>query len=59
MVLIEPGIVVASIFAFIVFFDNVPPSIFLTGPKSVALPKAVMNYLQYNFDPSVAVLSTL
>ncbi len=57
--LIKPGIIVGSIFAFIMSFDNVPLSIFLTGVRSVTLPVAVLVYLQDNFDPSVAALSTM
>lgn len=57
--LIKPGIVVGSIFAFIMSFDNIPLSIFLTGIKSVTLPVAVLVYLQENYDPSVAALSTI
>lgn len=57
--LIKPGIIVGSIFAFIMSFDNVPISIFLTGVKSVTLPVAVLVYLQDNFDPSIAALSTM
>jgi len=57
--LIKPGILVGSIFAFIMSFDNVPLSIFLTGIKSVTLPVAVLVYLQDNFDPSIAALSTM
>ncbi len=57
--LIKPGVIVGSIFAFIMSFDNVPLSIFLTGVTSVTLPVAVLVYLQDNFDPSVAALSTM
>lgn len=57
--LIKPGIIVGSIFTFIISFDNIPLSIFLTGSRSVTLPVAVLVYLQENFDPSIAALSTL
>jgi putative spermidine/putrescine transport system permease protein len=57
--LIRPGIVVGSIFSFLTSFDNVPVSIFLTKTDTMTLPVAILSYLVYSFDPSVAALSTL
>lgn len=57
--LIKPGIVVGSIFSFLTSFDNVPVSIFLTKTDTMTLPVAILSYLVYNFDPSVAAVSTL
>jgi putative spermidine/putrescine transport system permease protein len=57
--LIKPGIVVGSIFSFLTSFDNVPVSIFLTKTETTTLPVAILSYLVYSFDPSVAAVSTL
>jgi putative spermidine/putrescine transport system permease protein len=40
-------------------FDNVPVSIFLTDASTTTLPLAIISYLEYNFDPSVAAISSL
>ena len=40
-------------------FDNVSVSLFLTTARSSTLPIAVLGYVEFNFDPSVAALSTL
>jgi putative spermidine/putrescine transport system permease protein len=56
---IRPGIIAGGIFAFITSFDNIPISIFLTRTETNTLPVYIMSYLVYNFDPSVAAVSTL
>lgn len=56
---IRPGVVAGAIFSFITSFDNVPISIFLTRTDTNTLPVYIMSYLVYNFDPSVAAVSTL
>ena len=57
--LLLPGLVAGAVFAFIVSFDNVSVSLFLTTARSLTLPIAVLGYVEFNFDPSVAALSTL
>ncbi len=57
--LIMPGVVAGALFAFIMSFDNVPVSIFLTRQDSITLPVYVMNYLNYNFDPTIAAVATI
>ncbi|MGH7318447.1 MAG: ABC transporter permease [Candidatus Rokuibacteriota bacterium] len=57
--MIKPGIVVGSIFSFLTSFDNVPVSIFMTKTDTMTLPVAILSYLVYSFDPSVAAVSTL
>ena len=57
--LLLPGLVAGAVFAFIVSFDNVSVSLFLTTARSSTLPIAVLGYVEFNFDPSVAALSTL
>lgn len=57
--LVRPGIVVGAIFAFILSFDNVVVSIFLTTPRLVPLPVQIYNYVESSARPIVASVSTL
>lgn len=57
--LIRPGIVAGVIFGFILSFDDVNVSLFLVDARTVTLPIAIMSYLQYSFDPSVAAISSM
>ena len=57
--LVRPGVIAGMLFAFIVSFDNVSVSLFLTSARTNTLPLAILNYVEYNFDPSVAAISTM
>jgi ABC-type spermidine/putrescine transport system permease subunit II len=57
--MVRPGIVVAALFAFIVSFDNFNVSIFLISGNTVTLPVRIFTYLGFQFDPSVAAISTV
>ncbi len=57
--MIKPGVIAATLFAFITSFDNVVVSMFLIGPKTMTLPVSIMMYMEWKFDPSVAAISTL
>ena len=57
--LIRPGILAGALFAFVMSFDNVPVSVFLADASTTTLPLAIMSYMEYNFDPSVAAISSL
>lgn len=57
--LIRSGIVAGAIFSFLISFDNVPISVFLTKTDTMTLPVVILSYLLNNFDPSVAAISTL
>lgn len=57
--LIMPGIVAGGLFSFIMSFDNVPVSIFLTRRETLTLPVYVMSYLVHNFDPTIAAVSAV
>ena len=56
---IKTGIVASFILMFIISFNNVPISLFLTGPGVNMLPIVMMSYMEYYYDPSIAALSTL
>ncbi len=56
---IRAGIIAAFILSFITSFNNVPISLFLTGPGVATLPIQMMLYMEYYFDPTIAALSTI
>lgn len=47
------------IFAFIMSFDEVTVTIFMTGPSYQTLPLRIYNYLSDQVDPTVAAVSSL
>jgi ABC-type spermidine/putrescine transport system permease subunit II len=57
--MLRPGIVVACLFAFIISFDNCNLSIFLIDGNTVTLPVRIFTYLDFQFDPSIAAISTV
>jgi len=57
--LIKPGVIAGALFAFILSFDNVVVSIFLTTPRLVPLPTQIYNYVESSARPIIASISTL
>lgn len=57
--LIRPGVITGGLFAFLTSFDNVAVSIFLTRQDTTTIPVAILNYIVYSFDPSIAALYTV
>ena len=57
--LIRPGVVAGSLFSFLVSFDNLPISYFFGSPDTLTLPVVMLSYMEHQFDPSIAALSTL
>lgn len=55
----QAGIAAAFILGFITSFNDVPVSLFLTGPGVTTLPISMLSYMEYNYDPTIAALSTL
>lgn len=55
----RPGIISATILAFITSLNNVPLSLLLTGPGVATLPVEMLNYVQSSFDPVVAAVSVI
>jgi putative spermidine/putrescine transport system permease protein len=53
------GFGAAFILGFITSFNDVPVSLFLTGPGVTTLPISMLSYMEYNYDPTIAALSTL
>lgn len=56
---ITSGIFASFMLAFINSFNNIPVSQFLSGPGVSMLPTSLMNYIEYNYDPSVSALSVI
>ncbi len=56
---IRGGIAAAAVLAFITSFNQVPVSLFLTGPGISTLPVEMMAYMETSYDPSIAALSTI
>jgi putative spermidine/putrescine transport system permease protein len=57
--LARPGLVAGGLFSFIVSFTDLEKSIFLVGPGSTTLPIAIVNYLEWNLDPTVSAVATV
>jgi putative spermidine/putrescine transport system permease protein len=57
--LIRSGLIAGILFALIISFDNVSVSLFLVTSRTTTLPIAILNYVEYNFDPSIAAISTM
>ena len=56
---IKGGILAAFILGFISSFNQVPVSLFLTGPGVSTLPIQMLGYMEFTYDPSIAALSAL
>jgi putative spermidine/putrescine transport system permease protein len=57
--MIRPGVVAAAIFSFIVSFTDLEMSLFLAGPGRTTLQIAMLQYLEWKFDPTVAAVSVV
>ena len=56
---IKPGIVAAALFGFIISFGNLEMTLFLIAPGQTTLPIAILQYLQWRIDPTIAAVSVL
>jgi putative spermidine/putrescine transport system permease protein len=56
---IRPGIVAASLFAFVTSLGNLEMSLFLIGPGQTTFPIAILQYLEWKIDPTVAAASVI
>jgi putative spermidine/putrescine transport system permease protein len=57
--MMRPGIVAASMFSFIQSFENLDLSLLLVGPGRITLPVAMLNYLEFRIDPTLAAVATV
>lgn len=56
---IRNGVVAAFILSFITSFNQVPVSLFLSGPGVSTLPIEMLARIDFTYDPSIAALSAL
>ncbi|HZK86235.1 MAG TPA: ABC transporter permease [Desulfosporosinus sp.] len=56
---VTSGVIAAFMLAFINSFNNVPVSLFLTGPGVSTLPISMLSYVEYNYDPTISALSVI
>ena len=56
---ILPGIVAGALFGFVSSFGNLEMSLFLVAPGETTLPIAILQYLQWRIDPTIAAISVL
>lgn len=52
------GLIAAALFSFIISFENLELSLLLVEPGVTTLPIAIMQYLEFNMDPTIAAVST-
>jgi putative spermidine/putrescine transport system permease protein len=57
--MIRPAIVAAALFGFVMSFGNLEMSLFLVGPGRTTLPIAILQYLEWKLDPTIAAVSVL
>lgn len=57
--LIRPGIVASLVFAFILSFDEVGASLFVSSPEAMTLPVRIFVYIDQNYDPLITSVSAL
>jgi putative spermidine/putrescine transport system permease protein len=57
--MVRSGIVAAALFSFIVSFGNLEMTLFLIGPGRTTLPIAILQYLEWRLDPTIAAVSFL
>jgi putative spermidine/putrescine transport system permease protein len=56
---IMPGIVSGAMFAFITSFGDSVVALFLSSPTTVTLPVKIFTDIMWNFEPSIAAISTV
>ena len=57
--MMRPAIVAASMFSFIQSFENLELTLLLVGPGMSTLPIAMLNYLEFQIDPTLAAVATI
>lgn len=57
--LMRPGVVAAAMFSFIQSFENLDLTMLLVGPGRSTLPVAMLSYLEFRIDPTLAAVATV
>ena len=56
---ILPGVVAGAMFGFVASFGNLEMNLFLVGPGRTTLQIAILQYLEWKIDPSIAAVSVV
>ncbi|MCC9620333.1 ABC transporter permease [Thalassospira sp. MA62] len=56
---IMPGVFAGGMFAVLISFDNLPLSYFFGTAHTSTLPVVMLSYMENQFDPSIAAISTI
>ncbi len=56
---VKPGMIAGGLFAFLISFDDVTVSLFLSGPRSTPLSIRMLTYIEFSLDPTIAAISVL
>ena len=57
--LIRPGIIASLVFAFILSFDELAASLFISSPAATNLPVRIFVYIEQNYDPLITSVSSI
>lgn len=57
--LMAPGLVASAALSFLLSFDEVVISLFITGPRLTTLPVEIFNYVESQTDPMTAAISVV
>ena len=57
--LVRPGIFAGALFAVLTSLDNLPLSFFFGSARTNTLPVVMLSYMENQFDPSIAAVSTV
>jgi putative spermidine/putrescine transport system permease protein len=57
--LVRPGMVASLVFAFILSFDEVAASLFVSTPDAMTLPVRIYVYIDQNYDPLITAISSV
>ncbi len=56
--MMRPGIVAAALFSFVASFENLELNLLLVGPGRTTLPVAMLSYLEFRMDPTIAAVAS-
>jgi putative spermidine/putrescine transport system permease protein len=59
MPLVAPAVVASAALSFLISFDEVVVSLFVTGPRLTTLPVEIFNYVDTKTDPLIAAVSVV
>jgi putative spermidine/putrescine transport system permease protein len=57
--LVRPGVFAGGLFAILTSLDNLPLSFFFGSSNTNTLPVVMLSYMENQFDPSIAAISTV